>query len=467
MKIAVVADIHLHDLHGGYGLIDKDGEALALRTFEDTIASTRVFNESCPAVIATLDDIARRGIRDVVFLGDYSDDGQPGAVDALKQVLSFYESRHCLRFFTTLGNHDAYGPAPRHHVKALTTGVGGEQFLVASDPAAPEADVVSQDMRGMSTAEAMQQMARFGFARPEGVFHWETPFGSRETLVERFPPGGDPLALDASYLVEPQEGLWLLVLDANVFSLKDGVWKVEDDAAWDHVLARRPYFLPWLTDVAARAARLGKVLLAFSHYPVLPLTITGEGADCRAAGTPDRLARMPSLDTGRRLAGVGLTWHFSGHMHVAGRVELDGLTNVAVPSPVAYPGGYVVVEIDGSAVDVQTIALADAPGFDLAFSAYEAQIEGRDQLHPILATTSYADFLEAHLRQLVATRHVPEDWPELVPHLDEPIGAFWQKDGRFGPMLAAWQNRPSLPLRAVLEDYYLRRARGGPVWDIQ
>ncbi|MFK4771573.1 MULTISPECIES: hypothetical protein [Rhizobium/Agrobacterium group] len=91
MQIGVVADVHLHDLYGGYGWIEEGSGDIALRTFEDTIASTRVFNESHAAFLAVLEDIVRRGIRDVVLLGVYSDDGQPGAVTALKRILSSYE----------------------------------------------------------------------------------------------------------------------------------------------------------------------------------------------------------------------------------------------------------------------------------------------------------------------------------------------------------------------------------------
>lgn len=97
MQIAVVADVHLHDLYGGYGMVEEGG-GLALRTLADTMASTRVFNESHAAFCAVLDDIVRRGIRDVVLLGDYSDDGQVDAVAAVKRLLSDYEDRHGLRF---------------------------------------------------------------------------------------------------------------------------------------------------------------------------------------------------------------------------------------------------------------------------------------------------------------------------------------------------------------------------------
>lgn len=42
MKVAVVADVHLHDLFGGYGMLEDGSGDLALRTLADTMASTRV-----------------------------------------------------------------------------------------------------------------------------------------------------------------------------------------------------------------------------------------------------------------------------------------------------------------------------------------------------------------------------------------------------------------------------------------
>lgn len=409
LKIAVVADIHLHDLHGGYGLIAQPGSALACRTFEDTIASTRVFNESHPALIATLDDIAGRGIRDVVLLGDYSDDGQPGAVAALKEILSLYEERHGLRFFVTFGNHDCFGPAPRDQAKRLTLGAGCEPVLVTSDEHASEPAVVSPLMRGMSTAEAMQAMAAYGLTGKEDFLHWETPFGDKVGLKERYPPGGGPGLLDASYLVEPQAGLWLLMLDANVFSPKAGGWKVEADAAWDHVLARRPYLVGWIEDVADRASRFGKTLLAFSHYPVLPVAPAREGMD--AVASQVWLARMPALESSRRLAQAGLRWHFSGHMHVADRVTLDSLTNIAVPSPVAYPGGYVIAQVEGSIVDIETIPMPQTPGFDVAMRNYATETGSLDSdaLSLMLKAVDYEGFLQAHERARARIRPGPSE----------------------------------------------------------
>lgn len=157
MQIAVVADVHLHDLYGGYGWLEEGSGDIALRTFEDTMASTRVFNESHAAFLAVLEDIVSRGIRDVVLLGDYSDNGQPGAVAALKHILSSYEERHVLRFFATFGNHDCFGPAPRHQAKWLTKAGGGDPVLVTSDEYAPEPAIFQSGMLGMSTPDAVRE----------------------------------------------------------------------------------------------------------------------------------------------------------------------------------------------------------------------------------------------------------------------------------------------------------------------
>lgn len=469
MKVAVVADVHLHDLFGGYGMLKERSGAVALRTFADTMASTRVFNESHAAFLAVLDDIVRRGIRDVVLLGDYSDDGQPGAVDALKAILTSYEDRYRLRFFAAFGNHDCFGPAGRHQCKLLTRSDGLGARIVTSDETAVAPAIARSQMQGMSTADAMHAMSSYGIARPADVLQWETPFGARDGLGQRYPEGGNPAGLDASYLVEPQPGLWLLILDANVFDAVDGGWQVRSNAAWDHVLAHRPYLLPWIGDIARRAVRLDKTLLAFSHYPALPLTLAAKGGTVHAVGTREWLTRMPSLDTGRLLAAHGIRWHFSGHMHVAGRSELDGLVNIAVPSPVAYPGGYVVVDVEDGETRVETLACLDTPGFDIAFAAYDRQQRGTPSMphaSVLRECKTYHAFLHAHLCHLVANRHVARDYPaDLLGIIDRPIGDFLDDKVRF-EVAGAGSGAASLPLRVMLKDYYLLRSDGGEGRDV-
>lgn len=101
-------------------------------------------------------------------------------------------------------------------------------------------------------------------------------------------------------------------------------------------------------------------------------------------------------------------------------MELDGLVNAAVPSPVAYPAGYCVVEASRGSGHVETVSLAHAPGL----AVYADEIR-RGHLN---GSGTYADVLPAHLRHRVKS-------PDMA----------------------------LLPLRDVLEDYYLLRACGGAV----
>jgi len=464
MQIAVVADVHLHDLYGGYGWIEEGSGDIALRTFEDTMASTRVFNESHAAFLAVLEDIVRRGIRDVVLLGDYSDDGQPGAVAALKRILSSYEERYGLRFLATFGNHDCFGPAIRHQAKWLTKSDGRDPLLVTSDEDASSPAVFQIGMLGMSTEDAVKAMSNYGLNRPDGALHWETPFGNRDELEKRYPAGSDPACLDLSYLVEPQDGLWLLILDANVFHRENGAWQVRSNAAWDHVLAQRPYTLDWIASVNERAEKLGKTLLAFSHYPVLPLAMTGEGIAREEACTPDWSKRMPSLESGRLLAEAGIRWHFSGHMHVAGQIEHEGLVNIAVPSPVAYPGGYAVVTCDNENFECEFVRLKSVPGFDTAFAAYKTQVRRADMgpaFHEALAADDYSDFLHAHQKGVITSRHLRKDWPPgIVESLDMPVRQLIGAVPYLAGQLKHWPDIGEFQLVQMLEDYYFIRSGG-------
>ena len=85
-RLAIVADPHLHNVTGNYRGDRIPAERLPggmeLRTLADTVQSTRLFNESEANFRAVLYDIAARGVRHVIVVGDYSDDGQDESVAA-------------------------------------------------------------------------------------------------------------------------------------------------------------------------------------------------------------------------------------------------------------------------------------------------------------------------------------------------------------------------------------------------
>jgi 3',5'-cyclic AMP phosphodiesterase CpdA len=440
-RIAVIADPHFHDV--AYRAGSTRTPRAAVRSLTDTVASTRVFNESYPALPALLDDIVARGIELVILVGDLTDDGQRSTTAAATAVLQDYSDRHGLRFLATPGNHDLYAIHGRHQSKRFLD-PDGSHVLVTSDPAAEAeastARIVSPDMHCGGYDTAIPAMAEFGFFRRPWHLHWESPFGPDDALAARSfeirsADGGTVRRMiDSSYLVEPVSGLWVLSIDANVFEPRNGdgdpalekSYIDSTDAGWNAMPRNKPFVLAWMRDVAARAKTLGKKLLAFSHYPVLD-PLNGTTADeARLLGDTSFVRRAPTAATAEAAAATGVRIHFSGHLHINDTARVsrgdDWLINIAVPSMVGFPPAYKIATVADGRLDVETVVLAEVPGFDLAFGLYTAEAEriGEDD-GGIAATRSHGDFLSTHLAEMVRRRYLPKEWPAdlaaLVPCL--------------------------------------------------
>jgi 3',5'-cyclic AMP phosphodiesterase CpdA len=395
--------------------------------------STRVFNEGGPAFRAVLDDIVARGIRLVVIAGDLTDDGQAYTMRAATDLLRAYADRHGLRFFLTPGNHDLYAIHGRHQSKRFLN-ADGTHTLVTSDIDAPQGDsvarVVTAEMYCGGYGSALRAMAPFGFFRTALDLHWESPFGADDRLEARtfeiHSADGRTVRrmIDASYLVEPVAGLWLLAIDANVFEPRDGdgdpaaeqSYVDSTDAGWNAMVRNKPFIFPWMADVARRAEAQGKHLLTFSHYPMLaPTAGTGED-EARLFGETSFLRRLPRKATAEAALATGIKVHVSGHLHLNDTTlyrQRDGfLVNISVPSPVAFPPAYKIVRHEGSRLAVTTVPVAVVPDFDVAFDLYrtESGLTGITY-GSALQARSHVDFLDRHLAELVVRRHLPREWP--------------------------------------------------------
>lgn len=471
--VAVIADPHYHDVDHRPGA--ARGAGVAFRTLADTAESTRVFNESFAALPALLDDIVARGIRLVALLGDLSDDGQTATMRASVALLDRYRARHGLRFFATPGNHDLYAIHGRHQSKRFLN-PDGSHTLVTSDPAAPPgasvARVVSPEMHCGGYATALPAMGELGFFRRPGQLHWESPFGRDDALEARTfeiaSPDGRTVRrmVDASYLVEPVPGLWLLSIDANVFEPRDGAhdpaaeasYVDSTDAGWNAVVRLKPFLLAWMADVAGRARTGGKRLLAFSHYPALDTLGASHADEVALFGATGLARRAPTAATARAVAATGIGVHFSGHLHVNDTtLWRDGagwLVNVGVPATVAFPPGYKIATFEGRSLGVRSIPLGEARGHDAAFPAYRAEIAraGRPP-SPLTEAASLGDFLGRHVAALVADRYLPREWP---PGIAAQVDALDLADlaARAGTVAEPW------PFRTLVEDWYrLRKGR--------
>lgn len=239
-SVAVIADAHFHDTAADFGFpgIEIDGQRITMRSWSDTRGSTRVFNESADALHAALEEVRQRGIRHVVLLGDYTDDGQRVTTETLKNILQSHSDAHGTAFYALPGNHDIFGPRGRHHTKEFLT-ENGKCLSVSSDARrAGERVVVNDGMYCEGYPAGLCPMAVFGYFRQPDYLHWETPFGVSDAPEGRLyavcsPDGRNVYRLmDASYLVEPEPGLWLLMIDANIFEPLDGEFEAGEEAAF-------------------------------------------------------------------------------------------------------------------------------------------------------------------------------------------------------------------------------------------
>ncbi|MES2435985.1 MAG: metallophosphoesterase [Pseudomonadota bacterium] len=475
--VAVLADAHFHDPSGDFGGagVVVDGVRLALRSWADTRIAARAFNETAGALNAALEKVVAAGVRHVVLAGDYSDDGQAENIRRLVEVLQGFERQHGLRFYAIPGNHDLYGPHGKH-VTTRFVSAPGQTVLVTSDAEqAEEGSIVTPAMRCGGQPAALLPMARFGLFRQPDYLHWESPFGlddrTEARMYDAVSADGSVTQrlMDASYLVEPEVGLWLLMIDANVFEPRNGrpdaarkkAFIGPSDAGWNAVLRVKPFLLAWIADVTARAKALGKVLVSVSHYPVLDPFQDVAGSERALFGETAIVRRTSGPQVAQALTAAGLRWHIGGHMHVNATTRTaDGrLTDLALPSLVAFPPAFKIMRASVSGVSAETILLADVPPDPCISAVYRA--EGQGEALP------FGALLVAQRRANVLERRLVHDWPPAVQalvlgqdvgFLVELVGGDVEAfAGQYGLDLLAID---ACPLADLIADAYLIKAAG-------
>ncbi|WP_114393202.1 metallophosphoesterase family protein [Oleisolibacter albus] len=495
VRVAFMPDVHFHDIHARFsdgafpGLppLTPGGEPATIRTMAAQLSSTRLFNENYFALRAALDDAVARGIRIIALPGDFSDDGQPIHLRGLHRLLDLYERQYGVRFFLTPGNHDPVRPVDQPSGKPDFLGSDGRrQPLYSPGTAACPADggvppdaagddplpvICTPEIRSLGYAGILAELGGFGFEPRPDDLHWETPYSAkgpysyaaareaampdaRQYEICREGTGGAyrkpgytdcRMVPDASYLVEPVAGLWLLAIDANVYRPRDGgSFAGSGDAGYNRVLTHKAQLIDWVRDVAARARTQGKTLVTFSHFPMVEF-LNGTGAQVQALFGPKALQqeRLPADATSRALAAAGVRVHVGGHMHYNDTgVRRFGpgefLVNIQAPSLAGYVPAYKILTFSPGAVEVETPVLADVPGFDSLFPYYRQEHRHLQAVHSpelwdeaILSSPDYRSFTRDHLRQLAQRRFFPKDWPaDLRAALLDASGRdLWQRAG--------------------------------------
>jgi 3',5'-cyclic AMP phosphodiesterase CpdA len=490
VKIAFIADIHLHAPEAAAARLPKNAlpkdpvshAPILLRSMRAQLGSTRLFNENIMVFKEALDDVVEKNIKLVALPGDFTDDGQPVNILALKEILDEYRHKHGLRFFAINGNHDPVRPFTQPGGKRDFINREGAEISVMS-PSHQEcmsgrSDFCSELLKEWGYKEIAQSLSEHGFLPSPADKLFETPFNTMD-LDERHWEWCDTEELcvnmpDMSYLVEPVEGLWLLAIDANVFrpkgSLKDKQFYGSSNAGYNALVKYKPKLLDWIKDVVVRARKLNKKLVSFSHFPMAEFSDQQTQSIAELLGENSlQMSRQPSEDTSAVLAATGLKLHLGGHMHLfdVSQSSMHGLTNVQVPSLAAYQPGYSIVTIntEGHSL-VETVIVREVKNFSKWFSIYEKEwgnLHRSQQAtwdNSILSSKNYLDFTDQHLQQVVNGRYLDE-WPsDLVEQLSSNTVKEIIDLCHCAPSFKSMENSSELNATNLVIDFYRARNAG-------
>lgn len=486
-QIAFMSDVHFLDIYGDLGVsssfkgIPTEHGNATIRTMYAELTSTRLFNENYFAFRAALDSALAKGIKLVAFPGDYSDDGQPMNVNGFKKVLQEYEKKG-MRFFIAPGNHDPVSPYDNEAAgKSDFMGLNGQPQKVygLQNQACldAESDVACTNaMMEQGYHSLVTTLGDYGFMPNKADIYWETPYSKYTEKTYNFTQATNEAKItnrqyeickegeggvykqvnytkctnipDVSYLVEPVPGVWLLSIDANVFvptdkfdptnPQKSDGFVGAGNAGWNQMVTHKKTTMKWITDVAQRAKKENKKLVAFSHYPTMDFYANQTNNIKAAFGEKSFQAERAPLDiTTAQVATTGLPLHIGGHMHFNGTNDFKDstgnyLVNVQSPSLAVYGAAYKIVDfISPSKVDIKTIKLDDVPRFNELFPLYKKEynyiVSTTSESDPkrwnkaILDTKNYKEFTHFYFGQLSQLRFMNEYWPCDMRDLAEQL----------------------------------------------
>ncbi len=462
IQIAFLADVHLQDVYTQFedtdyrGILNKTtGNYNTIRTMGAQLKSTRLFNENYFAFITALDELAAKNIKLVVLPGDFSDDGQPINVKALKRILNDYKGKYGMQFFLTTGNHDPVRPFTISGGKYDFMGINGRKQAIVSDSSLIRNNprelttVVTEEIKKWGYKEIVEELSDFGFFPQKKFLYWETPTSTYEYETYNLEkalkasglksrmykmPNSSITIPDMSYLVEPAEGLWLLAIDANVYLPKkttsgenqDSVEFSSANVGYNNILTHKKHLVTWAKKVADKAKRKGKTLIAFSHYPMVEFN-DGASKEIKSLFGDEKMQahRIPKDIVSETFADAGIQIHFGGHMHMNDTGIFTSkkgniLFNIQVPSLAAYVPAYKILTINSATeLEIETKVLEEVADFDSFFPWYEKEYDylkkaGQSPLwgKEILSSKNYRTYTGKHLEGLVKSRFIPNDWPE-------------------------------------------------------
>ena len=487
-KIAFIADAHFHDVYAEFkdnsfdGLKNSiTGKNAKIRTMDAQLTSTRLFNENYYALDTALADLADKKIKYVGLAGDFSDDGQIIHLRGLRKILDSYTEKYGMQFFAIPGNHDPVKPVDNPNGKSDFLGKGGQEQRIFSkgakecvnysgnkaliDTGKGLPTVCTEEILELGYTGIIKEMGKYGFYPQKDYIYWATPYSTydyetynygkavkeselgKRTYEECFQGTGGKYKKegytnclkveDSTYLVEPVKGIWLLAVDANVYTptkeineqnLKDPKnFDGSGNAGYNKMISHKTQTVEWIAEIVKKAEKEGKILITFSHFPMIDFYDTNSKLleEVFGANKLD-LRRVPTEETAKTMAGTGVRLNIAGHLHfndtgVRKYDNGDFLVNVQVPSLAAYVPGYKLLTVKNkNLMEVETVEIRDVPRFKELFEHYKTEHQYLAENNPnknwnekILESKDYGEFADWHLTELTRKRFLPECPKEL------------------------------------------------------
>ncbi|UYM15671.1 metallophosphoesterase family protein [Endozoicomonas euniceicola] len=446
MKVALLADVHFHDVFGDYEFNGYNSE-VTIRSMQDSVGSTRMFNENYFAFISALEKLGEQGIKYICLLGDFTDDGQMDTLAGFNRVVKPYIQKYGFEFFIANGNHDPVSPSGAHQTKRFLRHDGASVEVTSDFDRGFTPDSIVQEqhktnrMFGAGYEHMFDVLADYGFQSKPSYLHYETPWGSEQFAKRGLnitgSDGTTKWCPDATYLAEPENGLWICSVDMNIYTPKEnGHWD-HRGIGWEEGKTHKKAVFDWLKDVTRRAEKQGKALIIFSHYPVTEyLNKSANDFYYVFNDASYNNTRIPTPDTADQAITAGVKVQFAGHIHVNDTAvhhnEQGTLVNVQTPSLAAYTPSYKLVKPHGPDLfEIETHTLKNVRDYNKLFPYYRREMDWREWAGAdvswkiMLEAKDYRDLMFKHLEVLIDIR-LKNKWGEDMKTLFEArTPLFW------------------------------------------
>ncbi|MCB9489684.1 MAG: metallophosphoesterase [Deltaproteobacteria bacterium] len=395
-KIAVISDIHAWYPETELGDDKQTPDYPALMVHEPL---EYIRNEIPDIFRAAVHDAIDRGARYILINGDFSRSVERAVYAAITKEMKEFEEDYGIDFIYVRGNHDF------DDTEFVDSGRPGSVPLFGGDT------LDNYWTEHLGAEEMAEMFAPFGMSatehdgNPEEYLFYERGPATENGCGTLEPDGECVTQTQFTYVFEPFEDVWVLVLDTNGFSTNGG------GSGWepDNFKRAKPRSWDWMWDVYDRAAKQGKSVIAFGHHnlgdPLVGLTFDYLG------GVFDELV-FNTKQSAEELAKMGMGLYVSGHLHMnyisVTEKGKHRMIDIQAPALTNYPVAYRMLTFeDARTMQVETIVVRDVPNWDRYIDDYKSFAAAGDypfEKFEVEQSATFDEFVNRTFRNMITTK---------------------------------------------------------------